>query len=617
MRPSAFLRALTAFDGPDLAPLGETRAALAHLQNLPPEHLERLLVGTLDTASHRLDAWITSLATRRLGEMREQRPTGLRLGGFGWVLNLKALPGQTPVATPEGERGTVFSMSEDSGFIHAPSIMQAQAAALLRNAHLTHTRSEVPDLFAVDLSSRRVRLASALLDGVRQGQPLGALLGYRFERRLHELKLDDAIDDFRQMAPLTPANAAVGSEPAESIAARNVVDGLKLYEMYRPLRENRGRVMLSPLFARCVDALELLADAVDAVSDAVTAETAFQAVRGNIVRTAATLQAIASGEAPPPELEVARTPRSGIALTHRVVVLLNAVAASGAKSPRAAAEPHLNAWAARLLGSFHNVRFGVERFDAAGARVQAIELRLDEFPIEPIDVVYLAPMRPGEPMPQLEQRLLRAARARFDANVQQTQLRLVLHRGADWAAHELGIPEVGELASRARQLFAGTRALDARDVSALHSSTEGGTDAAELDARANAARESLAAALAPLRTLLDAGDTANPGAWADRIAALGDFGIGGAYDAIESGEGLIAQARAVAAEATRRLELSQRAENMLERFRAIFGGDFLALPRFALVGRSRPPAIARGDERVAGSQSTRRVFVDATGAACP
>ena len=42
------------------------------------------------------------------------------------------------------------------------------------------------DLLAIDLSSERVRLATWLLDGVRQGQPLGALLGYRFERRLQE-----------------------------------------------------------------------------------------------------------------------------------------------------------------------------------------------------------------------------------------------------------------------------------------------------------------------------------------------------------------------------------------------------------------------------------------------
>ena len=41
--------------------------------------------------------------------------------------------------------------------------------------------------------------------------------------------------------------------------------------------------------------------------------------RGNTSRTASTLAAIAQGDAPPPELEVARIPRSGTAVTHRVL----------------------------------------------------------------------------------------------------------------------------------------------------------------------------------------------------------------------------------------------------------------------------------------------------------
>ncbi|HYU65965.1 MAG TPA: hypothetical protein VEK09_04380, partial [Jatrophihabitantaceae bacterium] len=179
--PAAFLRTLTSFNDTDLKPLGELRAALAHLQTRTPQALQRLLRGTLDVSSHRIDAWITSLASRRLAALRAQRPTGLRLGGYGWLLNLKPSPRQTPVPTPDGETGETFARSDDTGFIHAPSIMQAQTAALLRHAHLTHARSDATNLFAVDLSSRRVRLATTLLGGVRQGQPLGALLGYLFE----------------------------------------------------------------------------------------------------------------------------------------------------------------------------------------------------------------------------------------------------------------------------------------------------------------------------------------------------------------------------------------------------------------------------------------------------
>ena len=69
--------------------------------------------------------------------------------------------------------------------------------------------------------------------------------------------------------------------------------------------------------------LDALADSVDAVSDALMAESVYQVVRGNPLRAASTVESIAGGETPPPELEVVRTPRTGIALTHRLVTLFS------------------------------------------------------------------------------------------------------------------------------------------------------------------------------------------------------------------------------------------------------------------------------------------------------
>jgi hypothetical protein len=501
------------------------------------------------------------------------------------VLNLKPAAGRTAVATPEGESGTVFGLADDCGFIHAPSVMQAQTAALLRNAHLTHARDGASDLFAVDLSSRRVRLAAMLLDGVRQGQSLGALLGYRFERRLHELGLDDAIDDFRRLAPLTLVNEMPVTQPAESIAARNVVDGLKLRELDRQVRKNPvgfPNPALFALFGRCAVALDALDDAVDAVSDALVAEVAHQAVRGNIGRTAATLQAVASGEAPPPELEVARTPRTGIALTHRVVALFNAIASSALPSPRAAADPHLDAWAARLLGSPQSVRCRVAELDATGAVVQTIELRLAELALAPIDLVHLAPARSGEPMRNLEQRMLRAARAHFGARVPVERLRIDAARQPDWQPHELSLAELAELASRVRQVFAGVRALDARDLAALGAAVEAGIDDAEYAARAHAAQAALAGGIDALKAVLDAGDTANAETLRDHIAALDDFGVAGASELFDEGDALVAQGFAVWREGRRRLEAAARAATAQERLRTVFGDEFVALPRFML-----------------------------------
>ena len=112
-------------------------------------------------------------------------------------------------------------------------------AAILRAGYQTH-RAAGEGAMAVDLSSARVRLALWLLDGVRQGQPLGALLGYRFERGLQERSQPDRllgahIAPFRRFAPL--AGDLIPSGVTESVAAHDVVDGLALARIYQQNRD--------------------------------------------------------------------------------------------------------------------------------------------------------------------------------------------------------------------------------------------------------------------------------------------------------------------------------------------------------------------------------------------
>ncbi len=186
------------------AELKEFRDSLQGLENLSVARLEDLFRETMDISAHRLDAWATSLAGRRLFEMRKQQPTGILLGGFGWVENLS--PSPTPVSVDTaiaGESGSpVFAGLEKGGFIHAPSLDHAATAAILRSGYLAQNKDRNSSQFAIDLSSERARLAQALLEGVRQGQTLSALLGYRFERGLHERRLDHFIESFRLLAPL-------------------------------------------------------------------------------------------------------------------------------------------------------------------------------------------------------------------------------------------------------------------------------------------------------------------------------------------------------------------------------------------------------------------------------
>jgi len=335
---------------------------------------------------------------------------------------------------------------------------------------------------------------------------------------------------------------------------------------------------------RCEKELTLLDDAIDALSDAAVAECAHQAVCGNIQRTGTTLQAIASGEAPPPELEVTRTPRTGLAVTHRVVALFNfGTAPASPPSPRALAEPTLNAWAARLLGSFGNIRFAVERLDANGALVKSLDLRFSELAIQPIDAVYIAPARSGDPMPEIDARGLAAGASKHGALGPGETLRINRQRNATWLPAEIGLEELAELAVRARQLFTGARSLDARDLLPLQVAFDTRIDAVEFDARAKAAQKALATATAGLASKLKTPVTADMTPVRNAIVVLSRFGIAGSAPLVlATPDALLAQAGAVAKEAQRRVERAQTAATPLDMLRAVFGDGFLALPRFTM-----------------------------------
>ena len=244
---------------------------------------------------------MTSFATKRLFELREGNVTNTSIGAYGWVLNLRPKT-QAPAVTTTGEPTVIPG---NPGFIHAPSLGHAATVAVLRSGHLTHSAiAASANPLNIDLSSERVRLAEWLLDGVRQGQPLGALLGYRFERRLQDTLLGDFIPAFREAAPLVakrrePVEAPDANLSVESIAANNVVDGLALQSKWAsakktatvafapngavgillgPIENKPNPVRLQQHRDRLHAELELLDQAVDAVSDALIAESVHQAV---------------------------------------------------------------------------------------------------------------------------------------------------------------------------------------------------------------------------------------------------------------------------------------------------------------------------------------------------
>src|SRR5262249_507976 len=116
----------------------------------------------------------------------------------------RGAPMQVVEHPPAGIIGPVYQSDANKGYVHAPSLAHAATAAVLRSGYLAHQqdgeRGESP--FAVDPSSDRVHRAKWMLDGVRQGQWLGGLLGYGLERGLHEQGLDRYIHQFRTLASL-------------------------------------------------------------------------------------------------------------------------------------------------------------------------------------------------------------------------------------------------------------------------------------------------------------------------------------------------------------------------------------------------------------------------------
>lgn len=415
--------------------LKEQIEALERLGRVPTARLERVFAEHVDCVSYRLDAWKTGLLTleleRRRSNQERTASSGLFLGAFGWVEELrpenKAL---TPVTLPD-DLGTKINRPGDAplmrdstngGLIHAPSLNHATTAAVLRNGYLGSGGQ-----LAVNLSSRRVRLALGILEGMRNGQSLGALLGYQFERHVHDhgpLEVRAMIYPLRKAFPLVADQIAGtktdGGDPQESIAAMNVVDGRKLVERAEKVQDFTYPFGVADLPRRdaaqeaaLTNALAHIRDINDAVADLVLAEGVHQAVSGNYERSAGTLDAFAKGNYPP-EPEVIRTPRSGIGLVLRTAVHLTASAPAGPlPTPLARAEPSLDAWLADHLPDPGVVGCGVGFVDR-GTDAQRVEfITQQQLGLSPSDLLYRAEARPDQALGDLDDLILRYLHANF------------------------------------------------------------------------------------------------------------------------------------------------------------------------------------------------------------
>ncbi|HWH95692.1 MAG TPA: hypothetical protein VNT03_17665 [Baekduia sp.] len=577
----------------------EVRAAMQALTTTDVAARSLAVAEALDCSSHRLDAWATGIvAERRARQLAGRAPgagRGLTIGAYGVVENLQ------PAAGPSSD-----------GWIHAPTTRHAAAAGMLRSAHLSHLPASGPASaggpFAIDLSSGRIRGASHVIEGVRQGQQLGALIGYQIERALADARLARLQLSLRAIAPLVArrlhdADGADDQAAQEAIAATNVVDGVLLLKRHPPGDETlRAALDVPPQNAflapgdwpalknsewnTLTSILRSAADTIDAVADVMLSESVLQYAGGNAHRAAAAMDAMATGASPSDTIDVLESQDSGERLTHRVLAIVgDGAPASGwnALRPRAQAEPRLEAWAGAYLGDPADIVVA----DVGGSRVT-----LDAAGIAALDLVFTAELS------DLERSLRASIPGLGDAP-------LAITRDPAWPKRLRGLGQVVGLAATLRATIAGSHPLLPADLARPAETPTRSLDAAlpELVGRVGAlvgALNAAVAAIAPTVATIPAdgivADDATAAALAAAAQVLEPFGIPlggdpalpldvawvrGAFQAAEA-RGLAAQA---AVDAIAALPADTQASLVLDAAQdavaAVLGDSFLVVPLLA------------------------------------
>ena len=407
--------------------LNEAKDALRLLRELPTARLERALAEHVDTLNYRLDSWQMALFDRRIRQHRQlspasdERRTGLYIGSYGYLENVLPTPARRlklseQVLPPELREGkeNLYGVPLNGGYVHTPSMNHATAAAILRNGYLTHGSPEDRDKLSVNLSSERVRRAKYLIDGIRNGQRLEALLGYLFERGLHDwttrpvnpIILDQLKPVFRKAFPIKRTRIprrGHASEPAEVIEEFQVVNGLDLARKTTDFPY--GITDMPALSPQQIDAIKTeknnVENSLDALRDVLTAECAYQLALGNFDRAAAVMQSISGGQLPV-EIEVINSSRgTDLSFTHRVAIHFDPSLSANPwpaipLTSRAHTEPAFNNWIGRMLGDPATIRCMVRAVNAAGTTLldgvgNPIEdtVSLADLRLQALDFMYL------------------------------------------------------------------------------------------------------------------------------------------------------------------------------------------------------------------------------------
>jgi hypothetical protein len=631
--------------------LNQAKDALKTLKGLPTARLERLFAEHVDTLNYRLDAWQTALFDRRLRQQRElkpdnpQRRTGLYIGSYGYLENVRAARAKRkkvsedvlPPELREG-KGNLFTSPQNGGYVHTPSLNHATAAAILRNGYLTHSTPAEREKLSVNLSSERVRRAKYLIEGVRNGQSLEALLGYLFERGLHDwttrpvnpIILDQLKPVFRKKFPIKRTKIprqGFDSEPAEVIEDYSVVNGLDLARTTAAFPY--GITFAPALSSSQIDAIKKeknnLENSLDALRDVLTAECAYQLALGNFDRAAAIMQSISGGQLPV-EIEVINSARgTDLSFTNRVTLQFDSNVTANPWLPipmtyRARTEPAFNNWVGAMLGDPATVKCAVRAVDAEGITlVDGIGNPIEDFVsladlgLQPLDFIYLIRKKvEATGYSEIESRVRQHFARKFSLG-DATIVMIEFANSGGGGPSVRSFAEMLSFANSIREMTGRARPLQAQDfitaskTVAKPSDNPGNVDVAELQSRVEGLRLDFDGLFTDLGGAAIDADTLQTEAAVEalrqRLVAIADAGVALAFPLSASGfgeverESLLAQSNSLlgryeelktAYDAKLALvnaagtKPPQKVTLLVEMAKGFLGEDFVVLPKFTL-----------------------------------
>jgi hypothetical protein len=255
--------------------------------------------------------------------------------------------------------------------------------------------------FTINLTSDRIQKSKFLLDGIRQGQQLEALLGYQLERHLHENNLHKEIYALRETFPLYENDTGNST----GFVNLSVIDGLKAIKN----KENLPAQLNAQAKAMVKKQIEKLEDTMDGSLDTLFYEAGYQVTQGNLSQAAAALDAT-KGELEPPQIESLKTKIPGTGIKHKLVMVFQPNDEKYTiENTRAFAEPHLERWLEENIGPMDKIGCVVELRNIQDETVvETVNVTLADLNISYLDFLYLSEEPVSDGAGELELRIRNA-----------------------------------------------------------------------------------------------------------------------------------------------------------------------------------------------------------------